>query len=104
MPELSTGQLVNAGQRCYAILEHGTRGDQGKLSYWDVLSEMLTGSTRTPPATGERSFRRDKDILSDGRGRRRRNSWACKIASLGSTQGTRRRFFPLHDIINNTFC
>src|SRR6516225_6232521 len=26
MPELSTGQLVNAGQRCYAILEDGTRG------------------------------------------------------------------------------
>ena len=26
MPELSTGQVVNAGQRCYAILEDGTRG------------------------------------------------------------------------------
>jgi hypothetical protein len=52
MPELSTGQLVNAGQRCYAILEHGTQGDQGKLSYWDVLSEMLTGSI--PNATDNR--------------------------------------------------
>ena len=25
MPELSPGQVVNAGQRCYAILEDGTR-------------------------------------------------------------------------------
>ena len=45
----STGQLVNAGLRCYATLDDGTRGDQGKLNYWDVLSEMLTGST--PNAT-----------------------------------------------------
>ena len=45
----STGQLVNEGLRCYATLDDGTRGDQGKLSYCDALSEMLTGST--PNAT-----------------------------------------------------
>ena len=54
MPELSTGQVVNAGQRCYAILELGTL--EGP---WDVLSEMLTGST--PNATDNR-----RKIISAG--------------------------------------